>query len=92
MDVWSDCTDSELLAAEKMDFVEMKDGTQKKLLAGEEMLCGNISNKSTDENKLLKENIMDSDEISDEDLITMCEPYDDIDDQKTLSELMEYLE
>ena len=92
MDVWSDCTDSELLAAEKMDFVEMKDGTENKLLAGEEMLCGNISNKSTDENKLLKENIMDSDEISDEDLITMCEPYDDIDDQKTLSELMEYLE
>ena len=89
MDEWGDCIDSELLAAEKMDVVEMKDGTENKLLAGEKMLCGYISNKSTDENKLLKENNMDCDEISDEDLITMCEPYDD---QKTHSELMEYLE
>jgi len=89
MDVWCDFTDSELLAAEKMDVVEMKDGTENKLLAGEKMLCVNISNKSTDENKLKTENNMDCDEISDEDLITMCEPYDD---QKTHTELMEYLE
>ena len=89
MDLWSDFTDSELLAAEKMDVVEMKDSTENKLLAGEKMLCVNISNKSTDENKLKTENNMDCEEISDEDLITMCEPYDD---QKTHSELMEYLE
>ena len=76
MDVWSDCTDSELLAAEKMDFVEMKDGTQKKLLAGEEM---------------------EWDDISDEDLIIMCQHSngkcdESVDDQKTHSQLMDILE
>lgn len=101
---WTDCTDTELLVAEKMDLDYISDkltyGTDNKLLAAEKMDWDYISNELTDgtDNELLADENIDWDDISDDDLMTMCDQIDsnskceDIDDQKSHSQLIDYLE